>query len=72
MDAARARPVTPAGVPCWESGLGVLCAEGQADGVPCLELGADCACCERAVRPEPERARTYRPGVMESLAPVMR
>lgn len=30
------------------SGLGVPCAEAQADGVPCAEIGADCAICGRA------------------------
>ena len=31
-----------------EAGLGVQCAQAQADGVPCTELGVDCAKCERA------------------------
>lgn len=29
------------------SGLGVPCAEAQADGLPCAELALDCADCER-------------------------
>ncbi|MGD2067355.1 MAG: hypothetical protein PVI57_01620 [Gemmatimonadota bacterium] len=71
MNAPRPRTVAPDDAPCWERGLGVLCPEGQADGVPCLEGGADCECCDRAIRP-PVRARTSRPGVMASLAPVLR
>ncbi len=31
-----------------ESGLGVPCAEAQADGVPCDEVDADCTDCDRA------------------------
>lgn len=38
------------------SGLGVLCAEAQADGVPCPELGMDCATCEHARLPRQELA----------------
>lgn len=30
-------------------GLGVPCAEAQADGVPCDVIGADCETCERAL-----------------------
>lgn len=30
------------------SGLGVPCAQAQADGVPCFELGRECAECEEA------------------------
>ncbi|HEX9885446.1 MAG TPA: hypothetical protein VGA70_03120 [Longimicrobiales bacterium] len=33
----------------WREGLGVLCAEGQADGVPCFELGRECEACEKAL-----------------------
>lgn len=32
-----------------ESGLGVLCADAQADGVPCPDQGKECEQCERAV-----------------------
>ena len=32
-----------------ESGLGVLCADAQADGVPCPEQGKECEQCERAM-----------------------
>lgn len=35
--------------PPWETALGVLCAEAQADGVPCFELGRDCERCPQAV-----------------------
>ncbi len=31
-----------------ESGLGVGCAEAQADGVPCDELARDCDRCQKA------------------------
>ncbi len=30
-----------------ESGLGVACAEAQADGVPCSTPDGDCGSCER-------------------------
>jgi hypothetical protein len=42
-----------------EAGLGVPCAQAQADGVPCTELGIDCAECARAqasTRPAPPPA----------------
>ncbi len=32
---------------CADSGLGVACAEAQADGVPCPAPESDCASCER-------------------------
>ncbi len=37
-------------VESWRSasGLGVPCAQAQADGVPCFELGRECAECEEA------------------------
>lgn len=46
-----------------ESGLGVACAEAQADGVPCATPDGDCGSCERGVAavaatlasPEPPR-----------------
>jgi hypothetical protein len=43
-----------------EEGLGVLCAEAQADGVPCHELGRDCDVCEMAA-PGPEEAASKPP-----------
>lgn len=44
-------PVTrPAKDTSPKSGLGVLCAEAQADGVPCLALGVECEHCGRAHR----------------------
>lgn len=52
------------------SGLGVGCAEAQADGVPCEEIARDCEECERAgkalaaVRP----GKGARPG--EARAPA--
>ena len=30
------------------NGLGVLCAEAQADGVPCPDVNCDCEHCSRA------------------------
>lgn len=46
-----------------ESGLGVLCAEAQADGVPCSAIGKDCETCERAVASRDDRdvADPHRP-----------
>ncbi len=32
---------------CADSGLGVACAEAQADGVPCNALDRECTSCER-------------------------
>ncbi len=39
-----------------EEGLGVLCAEAQADGVPCPELGRECDGCEMAAPPPEQTA----------------
>ena len=38
-----------------ESGLGVLCADAQADGVPCTDQGKECEHCERALVRRRER-----------------
>lgn len=38
------------------SGLGVPCAEAQADGVPCGELGIECHECQRGPRADAHAA----------------
>ena len=44
------------------SGLGVACAEAQADGVPCTAPDCDCGSCERARAAAVPRVGTPAPG----------